>query len=92
MYPIYIRGLAYLAIGKATEAAAEFSRLLAHPGLHAGDPVDAAARRQLGRALELAGDRTKSKSAYQHFLGGWKDADSDIPILKEAKAEYSHIE
>ena len=41
MYPIYIRGLAYLAIGKATEAAAEFSRLLAHPGLHAGDPVDA---------------------------------------------------
>src|ERR1043165_731063 len=77
MYPIYIRGLAYLAMGKATEAAAEFSRLLAHPGLYACDPVDAAARRQLGRALELAGDQAKARSTYQDFLTSWKDADLD---------------
>ena len=75
MYPIYIRGLAYLAMRKAEEAAVEFSRLLAHPGLAAGDPVEAAARRQLARALGLAGDKTKARSAYQDFLASWKDAD-----------------
>jgi len=92
MYPIYVRGLVYLKMGKAEEAAVEFSRLLAHPGLAAGDPVDAAARRQLARALELAGDKTKARSAYQDFLTSWKDADPDIPILKQAKAEYDNLQ
>jgi hypothetical protein len=73
------------------EAAAEFFRLLAHAGLAAGDPVDAAARRQLARALELAGDKIKARSAYQDFLTAWKDADPDIPILKQAKAEYAKL-
>ncbi len=92
MYPIYVRGLAYLAMRKAEESAVEFGRLLAHPGLYAGDPVDAAARRQLARALGLAGDKTKARSAYQDFLTSWKDADPDIPVLKQAKAEYAKLQ
>ncbi|HEV8413915.1 MAG TPA: protein kinase [Bryobacteraceae bacterium] len=91
MYPIYIRGLAYLAMRKPQEAAVEFERLLAHMGLAAGDPVDAAARRQLARALGLTGDTTKARSAYQDFLSLWKDADPDIPILKQAKEENSRL-
>ena len=70
----------------------EFTRLLAHPGLAAGDPVDAAARRQLAHALGLAGDKTKARSAYQDFLTLWKDADPDIPILKQAKTEYANLQ
>jgi Flp pilus assembly protein TadD len=92
LYPIYVRGLAYMAMRNPKEAAVEFGRLLAHPGLVAGDPVDAAARRQLARALELAGDKTKSKSAYQDFLTLWKDADPDIPIFKQAKTEYATLQ
>ncbi|HLK49401.1 MAG TPA: serine/threonine-protein kinase [Bryobacteraceae bacterium] len=91
MYPIYVRGLAYLAMRKAQEAAAEFSRLLAHPGLAFGDPVDAAARRQLARALELAGSATKARAAYQDFLTSWQEADPDSPILKQAKVEYARL-
>jgi tetratricopeptide (TPR) repeat protein len=92
MYPIYVRGLAYLAMGNPKEAAVEFDRLLSHSGLAAGDPVDAAARRQLARALELAGDKTKARSDYQDFLSPWKDADPDIPILKQAKTEYARLQ
>ena len=92
MYPIYVRGLAYLALRNPKDAAVEFGRLLAHPGLAAGDPVDAAARRQLARALEQAGDKTKARSAYQDFLSSWKDADPDIPILKQAKTEYAKLQ
>jgi len=92
MYPIYIRGLAYLAMHKPEEAAVEFDRLLAHPGLAAGDPVDAAARRQLARARGLMADKTKAISAYQDFLSSWRDADPDIPILKEAKAEFAKLQ
>jgi hypothetical protein len=78
-------------MGMAQEAAVEFGKLLAHPGLAAGDPVDAATRRQLARALELAGDTTKARSAYQDFISSWKDADPDIPILKQAKTEYAKL-
>jgi eukaryotic-like serine/threonine-protein kinase len=56
-----------------------------------GDPVDAAARRQLPRALDLAGDKTKARSACQDFLAAWKDADPEIPILKQAKAEFAML-
>ena len=92
MYPIYIRGLAYLAMHKPEEAAVEFGRLLAHPGLAAGDPVDAAARRQLARAFDLAGDKAKARSAYQDFLTSWQGADPEIQILKQAKAEYAKVQ
>ena len=91
MYPLYVRGLAYLALHQEEEAAAEFSRLIAHSGLAAGDPVDAAARRQLARARALApvGEKSKAKSAYNDFLTLWKSADPDIPIFKQTKAEYA---
>ena len=92
MYPIYIRGLAYLAMGNSADAAVEFGRLLAHPGMAAGDPVEAAARRQLALALEKAADKTKARSAYQDFLTFWKDAEPDIPILKQAKSEYAKLQ
>ncbi len=92
MYPIYVRGLAYLALDNAEEAAVEFGRLLAHPGLAAGDPVDAAARRQLARAWERARDKAKARSAYQDFLSSWKDADKDIPIFKQAQTEYNQLQ
>ncbi|HEY2381773.1 MAG TPA: protein kinase [Terriglobia bacterium] len=92
MYPIYVRGLAYLMMNRGAEAAVEFSRLLAHPGLAAGDPVDAAARRQLALALALAGEKTKALSAYKDFLTLWKDADPEIPILKQAKAEHARLQ
>jgi eukaryotic-like serine/threonine-protein kinase len=92
MYPIYVRGLAYLAMHKPEDASVEFSRLLSHPGLAAADPVDAAARRLLARAAELAGDKTKARSAYQDFLSVWKEADLDIPIFNQAKTEYAKLQ
>jgi tetratricopeptide (TPR) repeat protein len=94
MYSIYVRGLAYLALHREEEAAAEFSRLLARPGLSAGDPVDAAARRQLARAWSLAPteEKTKAKSAYNDILTLWKNADPGIPIFKQAKAEYARLQ
>ncbi len=91
MYPIYVRGLVYVAMRRAGEAAVEFGRLLAHPALAAGDPVDAAARRQLARALDLAGDKTKARSTYLDFFTLWKEADPEIPILKQAKTEYDKL-
>jgi hypothetical protein len=94
MYPLYVRGLALLAMHREQEAAAEFTRLLSHRGLAAGDPVDAAARLQLARAWALAptGDKTRAKSAYDDILALWKNADPGIPIFKQAKAEYARLQ
>jgi eukaryotic-like serine/threonine-protein kinase len=91
LYPVYLRGQAYLAMKKGREAAAEFQRILDHRGIVVSDPIGALARLQLGRALAMSGDKTKAKSAYQDFLNLWKDADPDIPILKQAKAEYAKL-
>jgi hypothetical protein len=91
MYPIYVRGLAYLAMGNTKDAAGEFTRLLAHPGLAVGDPVDAAARRQLARALWLARDKAKAASAYADFFSSWNDPDSGIPMFNQAKAESAQL-
>ena len=91
LYPIYVRGLAYMAAHQGVEAAAEFQKILAHPGILVSDPMGAVARLQLGRALALSPDKTKAKTAYQDFLTLWKDADSDIPILKQAKGEYAAL-
>ena len=63
-----------------------------HRGIVVSDPIGALAHLQLGRALTLSGDKTKAKSAYQDFLTLWKDADPDIPILKQAKAEYAKLQ
>ena len=92
LYPIYIRGQAYLAAHEGPEAAAEFQKILDHPGIVINDPIAALAHLQLGRAYALSGDKTKSRSSYEDFLTLWKDADPDIPILKQAKAEYSRLQ
>jgi eukaryotic-like serine/threonine-protein kinase len=91
LYPIYVRGEAYLAAHRNAEAAAEFQKILAHPGIVFADPVGALARLQLSRAFAFAGDHTRAKAAYQDFLTLWNDADPDIPILKQAKTEFAKL-
>ena len=92
LYPAYVRGEAYLAAGRGQEAAAEFQKVLNHRGVVLGDPTGALAYVRLGRAYALSGDNAKAKSAYHDFLTLWKDADPDIPILKQAKAEYAKLQ
>jgi tetratricopeptide (TPR) repeat protein len=92
LYPIYARGQAYLAAGQGAEAAREFQKILDHPGIMVGDPIGVLAHLQLGRAYAMSGDTAKAKDAYQDFLTLWKDADPDIPILKQAKAEYAKLQ
>jgi eukaryotic-like serine/threonine-protein kinase len=91
LYPAYLRGEALLAEGQGAVAAAEFQKILDHPGVVVNDPIGALAHLGLGRAYVLAGDSTKAKNAYEDFLGLWKNADPDIPILKQAKAEYAKL-
>ena len=91
LYPVYLRGQAYLAARQGTAAAAEFRKILDHPGIVRSEPIGALAHLQLGRANVLSGDQGKARSAYQNFFTLWNDADSDIPILKQAKAEYSKL-
>jgi eukaryotic-like serine/threonine-protein kinase len=91
LYPVYLRGEAFLALRKGTEAAAEFQKFLDHRGRTRNDPKGALVHLQLGRAYAMQGDIAKAKAAYQDFLALWKDADPDIPILKQAKAEYAKL-
>ena len=92
LYPIYVRGEAYMALHQGAQAAAEFQKILDHPGIVISDPVGALARLQLGRAYAMSGDTVKAKAAYQNFLTLWKDADPDIPVLQQAKAEYAKLQ
>ncbi len=91
LYPIYVRGQAYLAARQPAEAAGEFQRILDHRSIVLVDPMDAMARLQLARALALSGDNVKAKSAYNDLLTLWKNADPDIPVLKEARAEFARL-
>jgi tetratricopeptide (TPR) repeat protein len=91
LYPIYFRGEAYLAAHQGAAAAVEFQKILVHRGIFVSDPIGALAHLQLGRAYVLAGDKTKARSAYQDFLTLWKGADPNIPILKQAQAEYANL-
>ena len=91
LYPIYVRGQAYLAARQPAEAVGEFQRILDHRSIVLVDPMDAMARLQLARALVLSGDTVKAKSAYSDLLTLWKNADPDIPVLKEARAEYARL-
>ncbi len=88
MFPVFVRGEAYLAARQGTKAAAEFQKILHHRGLVLNQPIGALAHLGLGRAYVLEGDTVKAKAAYQVFLALWKDADPDIPVLQHAKAEY----
>ena len=91
MFPIYLRGQAYLAAHQGTAAAAEFRKILDHPGVVRNQLIGALAHLGLGRSYAIAGDLNHAKTAYQDFLVIWKDADPDIPILKQARAEYRKL-
>jgi tetratricopeptide (TPR) repeat protein len=91
LYPIYVRGEAYLAARQGSEATSEFQKLLDHLGVVVNEPIGALAHLGLARAYVLQGDTTKAKAAYQDFLNLWKDADSDAPIFVAAKSEYAHL-
>jgi eukaryotic-like serine/threonine-protein kinase len=90
--PAYLRGEAYLMLHDGNRAAAEFQKFIDHRGLVGNFPWGALARLGLARAYALQGDTAKSRAAYQDFLTLWKDADPDIPILKEAKAEHAKLQ
>jgi len=90
LYPVYVRGEAYLAGHQETgAAAAEFQKILDHRGVVFNEPIGALAHLGLARGEALKGDLAKARVAYEDFLTRWKDADPDIPILKQAKAEYA---
>ena len=89
LYPIYMRGDAYLADHQGAPAAAEFQKILDHPGIVLNEPINALAHLEIGRAYVMQGDTAKARTAYQNFLTLWKDADPDVPIYKQAQAEYA---
>jgi eukaryotic-like serine/threonine-protein kinase len=92
MYPPYVRGLAYLAQRNGPAAANEFRKFLDHPGIVQNFALASLARLQLSRAYNLSGNPAKAKATYEDFFSLWKDADADVPILKEAKAEYAKLQ
>jgi tetratricopeptide (TPR) repeat protein len=91
LYPVYVRGEAYLAAHQGSQAAAEFQKILDHRGIVGNSPIGAFAHLQLGRAYAMQGDTAKARAAYNDFLALWKDADSEIPVLKQAQAEYAKL-
>ena len=91
LYTAYVRGQAYLAAGRGQEAAVEFQKVLDHRGVVLADPIGALVHLQLGRAYAVSGDMIKAKNAYKDFLALWKDADVDLPVLKQANGEYSKL-
>jgi eukaryotic-like serine/threonine-protein kinase len=88
----YARGLAELAAGHGPQAAAEFQKIIDHPGVWPSSPVHSLAHLGLARAYSMAGDKAKARIAYQDFLALWKDADADNPLLKQAKGEYAKLQ
>jgi hypothetical protein len=99
MYPVYLRGQAYLALAQTTRtssenaqhAAAEFQKILDHPGVIMNFPLSALSHLGLAQARALSGDNAGARTAYQDFFALWKNADPDLPILKQAKAEYAQL-
>jgi eukaryotic-like serine/threonine-protein kinase len=92
LYPAYIRGQAQLMAHNGTAAVAEFQKFLAHRGIVINFPLGALAHLGLARAYALSGHTAKAKTTYQDFFALWKDAEPDIPVLKEAKAEYAKLQ
>lgn len=88
LLPAYIRGLAYLDAKDGERAAIEFQKIVDHPGVVLISPIGPLARLQMGRACLMQGKSAQAEAAYEDFLNRWKNADPDIPILQEAKAEY----
>ncbi|MGA9527525.1 MAG: protein kinase [Terriglobales bacterium] len=92
LVPVYVRGLAYLQAKRGPEAAAEFQKIVDHRGIDPIGPEHSLAKLGLGRAYVISGDPIKAKAAYQDFFALWKDADPEVPILKEAKSEYAKLQ
>jgi predicted Zn-dependent protease len=91
-YPIYVRGEAYLAAHQGGQAATEFQKILDHRVILGNSPLGALTRLQLARSYAMEDETAKAKTAYQDFLTLWKDADPDIPIYKQAEAEYAKLQ
>jgi hypothetical protein len=92
LFHLYIRGLAYIRANQPRSAVIEFQKILAHPGIIGGTIIEPLTRLQLARAYAMSGNPAKAQASYQDFLTLWKDADPDIPILKQAKAEYARLQ
>jgi len=92
LYPVYVRGLAYLKAKQGEQAAAEFKKILSHPGIAKNSPLAALSQLQLARADVMTGDTVSARKSYQDFLATWKDADPDIFVLQQAKAEYAKLQ
>jgi serine/threonine protein kinase/Tfp pilus assembly protein PilF len=91
LHSAYVRGEAFMAEHRYAEATAEFQKILDHRGIVGVDPIGALTHLELGKVFALSGDKAKAKAAYETFLTLWKDADSDISILKRAKADYDRL-
>ncbi len=91
LYPAYLRGEALVAAHQSSAAAAEFQKIIDHPGIAQNEPIAALAHLGLARSYALFGDPAKAKTEYQNFLALWKNADPDIPILQQAKTEYAKL-
>jgi serine/threonine protein kinase/Tfp pilus assembly protein PilF len=92
LYPVYVRGQAYLMAHQGSAAAAEFQKVIAHRCIVGNFLLGSLSHLGLARAYALSGDNAKARTAYEDFFALWKDADPDIPILKEAKAEYAKLQ
>ncbi len=92
LYPAYIRGLAYLESGDGRSAAGEFQKLIDNPGVCWEFIIGPLARLQLGRAQRMMGDNASARESYEEFLNIWKDADPDLPVYRQAKAEYAQLQ
>jgi eukaryotic-like serine/threonine-protein kinase len=92
LYPVLLRGQAYLAGHKGPEAAQEYQKLLDHSGPMIGDPVQVLAHLGLARSYALSGDATKARDQYEELLALWKDADPDLPVLHQAKTELARLQ
>ncbi|MGH9503116.1 MAG: protein kinase domain-containing protein [Terriglobales bacterium] len=91
-WPMYVRGEAYLRLHDGEKAAAEYQKILDHRGIAPNSPIYSLAHLGSGRAFALQGEKAKAKEAYQDFFALWKDADPDVPLLKDAKAEYAKLQ
>ncbi len=91
LYPVYLRGEAYLMLHDGEAAAAELHKFIDHRGVVGNNPLGALARLGLARAYAEQGDTAQARAAYQEFLTLWKDADSNIPLYQQAKAKYSTL-
>jgi tetratricopeptide (TPR) repeat protein len=92
LLPIFLRGRAYLMARQGRQAEEQFQKILDHRAIVLSSPIGALARLQIARAFAMQGETAKARVAYQDFLNLWKTADSDIPVLKQAKAEYAKLQ